>query len=135
MKKLYIYAMVSWLIILVLAVMNGISRDALYRPLIGDTFAHQISTLILVAAIFIVTYIFLSIKGLKFNDVDLIAIGVDWMLATVAFEFLFGYFVAGKSWHSLIADYNVFRGRMWPLVLICLLVAPDIVGRYLNKKK
>jgi len=37
---------------------------------------------------------------------------------TVAFEFLAGHYVFGTPWHQLVADYNIFRGRIWVLVLI-----------------
>ena len=43
---------------------------------------------------------------------------------TVAFEFLAGHYVFGNSWERLIADYDVFRGRIWILVLLMNLLAP-----------
>jgi hypothetical protein len=51
------------------------------------------------------------------------------MLAlTAAFELLFGRYVAGASWESLLADYDLRRGRLWPLVLVTLLLAPWLVS-------
>jgi apolipoprotein N-acyltransferase len=46
------------------------------------------------------------------------------LLATIAFEFGFGHFVAGHSWSKLLADYNVFNGRLWLLVLVWITIMP-----------
>jgi hypothetical protein len=40
------------------------------------------------------------------------------------FELLAGHYVFGNSWEKLLADYNLFRGRIWVLVLIVILFAP-----------
>jgi glyoxylase-like metal-dependent hydrolase (beta-lactamase superfamily II) len=48
---------------------------------------------------------------------------------TVAFEFGFGHFIAGKSWDDLRADYDVFRGRLWVLVLLTTTVAPYLAAQ------
>ena len=47
--------------------------------------------------------------------------GIMWVALTVAFEFLAGHYVFGNSWKRLTADYNVFRGRIWILVLLTAL--------------
>jgi len=41
-----------------------------------------------------------------------ITIGLVWLAMTVAFEFLFGDYVAGHSWDRLLHDYNLFAGRL-----------------------
>ena len=51
-------------------------------------------------------------------------VGTVWVALTVAFEFVAGHYVFGNSWERLIADYNVFRGRIWILVLLMNLFAP-----------
>ena len=50
-------------------------------------------------------------------------------LLTIAFECLFGHYVMGLSWQSIWADYNVFQGRLWPLVLIVTLFGPLLAGK------
>ncbi len=55
---------------------------------------------------------------------DAWAIGLLWILLTVAFEFFFGHYAVGQSWRELLADYNVLRGRVWVLMLLVALVAP-----------
>ena len=45
-------------------------------------------------------------------------------MLTLAFEFLAGHYLFGNSWERLLADYDVARGRIWPLVLIVTFVTP-----------
>jgi hypothetical protein len=46
----------------------------------------------------------------------------------VGFEFRFGHYVMGRSWSRLLADYNLFAGRVWVLVLLTVLCMPLIAG-------
>jgi hypothetical protein len=58
------------------------------------------------------------------------AIWVDiWLTLTVAFEFLFGHYVAKLSWRRLLHDYNLFAGRLWLFVLVAITVAPSVIYR------
>lgn len=54
------------------------------------------------------------------------AVGVGWVALTLAFEFLGGHFLFGKSWTELTVDYNLLAGRIWVLVLVVTLLAPVI---------
>jgi hypothetical protein len=53
-----------------------------------------------------------------------LVVGGVWLGLTLAFEFLGGHFAFGKSWSELFADYDLTRGRIWPLVLIATTLAP-----------
>jgi hypothetical protein len=53
-----------------------------------------------------------------------IAIASLWLCLTVGFEFTFGHYVDRKSWTELLANYNLFDGHLWPLVLASLVCAP-----------
>jgi hypothetical protein len=55
---------------------------------------------------------------------EALLIGVEWVVVTLAFEFLAGHYLFGNSWDRLLADYNVLRGRIWPLVPLTVLLAP-----------
>ena len=48
---------------------------------------------------------------------------------TVAFEFLFGHYVAKRPWRELLRDYNLFAGRVWLVVLVWVTLAPYVVYR------
>jgi hypothetical protein len=51
---------------------------------------------------------------------------------TVLFEFVFGHYVLKTSWEVLLADYRIWQGRLWSLVLIREAIAPVMMGWLVN---
>jgi hypothetical protein len=51
-------------------------------------------------------------------------IGIAWFALTLAFEFLFGHFVAGKPWHEIAQVFDVRKGDLFILALFGTLIAP-----------
>jgi len=129
--RVILYSLGIWPVFVVAAIANGVTRDYFYKPIVGDLASHQISTVIFICIILIITYLFLGRLKASYRNIDLIAIGIIWMIITIIFEFSFGHYVAGHSWDKLIADYNVFKGRIWSLVLLTTLTAPYITGRFI----
>ena len=120
-------ALIIWFALLVVAVVNGAFREALLIPRFGSQAGHIVSTLMLSAAILIVTY--LAVPWIQPGSLrGTIAIGVAWLVLTLAFEFGFGR-VRGKAWAELLVDYDVFKGQIWVLVLITTAVAPYLAAR------
>jgi hypothetical protein len=116
---------VSWIGMVIIAIMNGVIRDALYAKSLGDLRAHQISTFTLI----VLSALYLWLLGLawKIPSPNLaITIGLIWLGLTVAFEFLFGHYVVKQPWARLIQDYNLLKGRIWILVLIWITIAPYV---------
>jgi lysylphosphatidylglycerol synthetase-like protein (DUF2156 family) len=112
----------AWCGLAVLATLNGLSRG-LYAPRMQDDRAHQVSTATLIAAL--VPYVRAVDRRWPIPTTGGAAvIGVTWTAMTVAFEFGFGHYVAKQSWQSLLADYDLPRGRLWPLVLVAIAAAP-----------
>jgi hypothetical protein len=122
-----------WLIFAVFFNLNGISRKLLYEKIAGEYGGHLISTIVGIFAIFIGTYIFLKINNGDYEYLTLFTIGIIWLIMTISFEFLFGHFVIGHSWEKLLADYNIFTGRLWSLVLLSILLSPVIMGSLTKK--
>jgi hypothetical protein len=115
----------AWIVLGIVAVLNGILRNALITPYIGEPGGHVVSTVLLCALIIIITLSL--IKWLDPNSKnDALAIGLLWLLMTVAFEFLAGHFLFGHPWSKLFADYNIANGRIWILVLIATFLAPTL---------
>jgi len=120
-------ALVIWFALLLVAVANGAFREALLIPRFGSQAGHVVSTLMLCAGILIVTY--LAMPWIRPGSLrDAIAIGLAWLVLTLAFEFGFGR-ARGKPWAELLADYDVLRGRIWVLVLVTTAVAPYLAAR------
>ncbi len=122
-----------WFIFVIAAILNGTFRVAFITPRVGEYAGHVISTVIFICVILAGTYLFLGYLDADLSRNDLLLIGALWLVLTVAFEFLFGHYVMGHSWEKLLADYNIFKGRVWVLVLLTTFLAPWLVGTYLRK--
>ena len=120
---------VSWIGMVIIAIMNGVIRDVLYGKRLGELTAHQISTFTLI----VLSGLYLWLLGLAWkipSPNQAITIGLIWLALTVAFEFLFGHYVAKHPWTRLFHDYNIFKGRIWVLVLIWITIAPYVFYRF-----
>lgn len=121
-------SIVVWFLFPLLAVMNGGLRNAVLTPRLGEFGGHVTSTITLCIALLIVTW--LTIGWMRpANSRDAVLIGVRWVLMTVAFEFLAGHYAFGSAWTTLFADYNLFAGRVWLLVLVTSAFAPLLAAR------
>ena len=112
----------AWFGLAGLATANGISRG-LYARRLGDRRAHQVSTATLVAVVLPYARAVERRQPIATAG-DAAGIGVTWLALTVAFEFALGRYVAKQSWPALLADYDLRRGRLWPLALAAVLLAP-----------
>ena len=122
-KRMFSRALAIWLLLLIVAVIKGAIREIFITPRFGEQAGHIGGTAILCAVIILVALF--SISWIGPNDRrEALVVGTVWVALTVAFEFLAGHYVFGNSWERLIADYNVFRGRIWILVLVVNLFAP-----------
>jgi hypothetical protein len=116
---------ILWLPMVIIGIVNGALRNYTYGKCIDELHAHQISTL--TGIIFFGIYVWLvSLKWKIESPNEAIIIGLIWLALTVSFEFLFGHFAMKHEWSRLLADYNIFRGRLWLLVLIWITIAPYI---------
>jgi hypothetical protein len=116
-------ALVVWLAVLVLAVLNGAAREAWLIPQFGEAASRAISTLILCVLVFLVTW--LTIGWIHPTTAgEALRVGAFWLMLTLAFEFLVGHYAFGKDWVVLLEDYDLSRGRIWVLVLVVVLSGP-----------
>jgi len=121
-------ALVVWFGLLVLAIANAGVREALITPSMGASAGHVISTITLCAAILLLSWLTIGWIRPRWSG-DAWAIGGLWFGLTVAFEFLAGHYLFGNPWSRLLEDYNVFRGRVWVLVLLTTALAPFLCAR------
>jgi hypothetical protein len=125
-------SLLIWLVILLLAIINGAFRQAVLIPRMGDPSGHVASTLLLSALVIAATSLALPWVN-PMSTGEAWGVGMIWLVLTVAFEFLAGHYFFGNSWEKLLLDYNITQGRIWPLVLIVTLVAPVLV--YLMRRQ
>jgi hypothetical protein len=102
---------------------NGAARVVVLRPHLGEDRARQVASLSGVALVLLVSWLLVRFSP-GATASQLFSVGVAWLLATVAFEFLVGHFVSGLSWDALLADYDLTRGRLWSLILIAVCLGP-----------
>jgi hypothetical protein len=117
-----IYAL-FWLGMPVMAILNAIIREKVYKDTLGELASHQLSTITLI--IFIGVYTWLVSLGWKIESArQAFTVGGIWLVLTVCFEFSFGRLVMKHPWGRLFHDYNIIKGRVWILVLVWTLLAP-----------
>jgi hypothetical protein len=126
MIKLRYFA--AWFVLLMVAMLNGALRELTYGKYVAELLAHQLSCVIgiLLFAVVIRQYVRL---WPPVSAREAWQIGLFWMALTVAFEFLFFHFVAGHPWEVLLANYDMSAGRLWPLILLWVAVAPYVFYR------
>ena len=122
-------AVVVWLLLLTLAILNGAFREAVLNPVMGRQMGHLVSTLLLSALIIAVAWFAIRWIG-PASPPAAIQIGIAWVALTLAFEFGAGYWLFHKPMAELLYDYNLARGRIWPLVLVATFLSPLLAGKW-----
>ena len=125
---LYLRASLVWLAIIPLAILNGGIRIYWLIPALGEGWAHIASSIILSAVIFVMAWY--TLRHTLGSSRQAMIVGLMWVTFTVLFEFGFGHYVMGHAWTKLLADYNVFQGRVWVLVLVSEFFAPLFAFRF-----
>lgn len=116
-----------WLLIIPLAMLNGLLRDAVLTPIIGEKYALPLSGVILCVLIFLVTLFFIPRLG-RGSKQAYIKIGLLWMLLTVSFEFIFG-FLRGMPFMEMINAYNITTGNLWSVIVLFVGIVPLLVAK------
>jgi hypothetical protein len=120
-------ATLTWLLLFVVMFTNGAIRVLVLQPQLGEALARQLASLSGVALVLLVSWLFVRASP-EAKSAELWWVGVAWLSATVAFEFVFGRLVSGLSWQAPLADYNILRARLWSLILISVCLGPWFWG-------
>lgn len=118
--------LLAWVGLAIVAIANGIVREASYGRHVSELSAHQISTLTGILASGLLVYGLHRVWPLH-SFAQAWSIGLLWLIMTIAFEFGFGHFVAGHSWQRLLADYDLSVGRVWSLFVLWILILPALM--------
>ena len=123
-----------WLLLAVVMSANGIVRELALVPVVGRTRAGVLSAALGIAIILVVTRVAYRSPADQsprtWKQLSPAGVSFLWFGMTVAFEELFGHYVDGKSWTELAANYALWRGQLWPLVLLTVVLAPFLWGRW-----
>lgn len=125
---MYMRALGTWLLIAVAMVFNGAVRELTYGRVTGPGWGHALTSLAGIAIVFGVAHLLVR-RYAGTSTVDWLKVGLLWATLTAGIEFGAGHYLAGASWGDLLADYDLLHGRLWPLVLLSMLLAPIFWSR------
>ena len=124
---LFLKAILIWFVTAIFAVMNGIVRENIFIPYLGESAALPVSGITLSIIIFAITYLSFDLFG-KNGYLSYLYIGMQWVVMTLVFEFIFGHYVIGKSWSELLQVFNILGGNLFILALLVSLFSPILVS-------
>ncbi|WP_372882651.1 hypothetical protein [Psychromonas sp.] len=128
MISIVIKAIGIWLVIVIAAIFNGLFREKILTPLIGARFSLPVSGLLLSLLVLSVAFLFIPLLNEQQQSVYF-AVGMLWVALTLAFEFLFGHFVLGKSWQEIILVFDFRKGELFVVVLLITAVSPWLAAK------
>lgn len=121
--------LLTWIVLAVVMSANGVFRELVLRPALGDR-AAPVGSALLGTLLLLATTRLLFPSLVRASRASLLAVSLALVLATVAFETALGLLVDGRSWRELFGHYALWRGELWPLVLLALALTPFAWGRW-----
>jgi len=117
-----------WLLFIPLAIANGALRDRALLRALGDTPARAISSLTLSILILGLTVLLVKRLGVD-TRAGYLVVGGFWLVLTLLFELSFFVLLMGHPMDELLMDYDIFRGRLWLMVLVTTFFAPLLAAK------
>jgi len=124
-----IKASLTWLLIMLVAIANGIAREALLEPVFGPAIALPLSGILLAMIILLASWLLAPWFG-RARASTWFAIGALWVVLTLLFEYLFGHFVAGMPWREISRVFDVASGNLFLLALLSAALSPWLAARF-----
>jgi len=115
-------ALLSWLVLLAVAFLNGALRQLAYPSTLGDFAARQVSTGVGAVGLGVAIWFLLRRWPLA-TARKAWATGALWAALTVLFELALVR-GTGRPWDDVLGQYALWEGSLWPLLLLWILAAP-----------
>ena len=128
MVEILLKATGIWFVIVIVAIFNGIFREKILVNLIGSKLALPLSGVLLAILVFLITLIFIPFIGSSVAK-TYVWIGLFWLILTLSFEFLFGHFLAKKTWHEIMQVFNIKNGNLFIFVLFVTVISPWLAAK------
>ncbi len=109
-------AILVWLLIVVLAVVNGLLREFMLVPYLGAQWALPTSGIILSLLVLLACFYLQPWVGFK-TSTEAYLVGLTWVVLTLSFEFIFGHYILQQPWSEIAQVFNVKAGNLFVLVL------------------
>jgi len=123
----YFKAILIWLLIAPIAIMNGGLRIYVTEPLLGVQVALPLSSIILSVLILALAYLLIPRIG-KCKRKEYIAIGAIWFVLTNALDLLFTLLENGTI-SDYIRMFDVTSGSLWAVVVLVCFISPMLVAK------
>jgi hypothetical protein len=117
-----------WFVMLAAAILNGLLRDYLLTPLMGTSIALPVSGLVLSFLVLLIAWLLIPFTGVARPQACLL-LGLFWVVLTLAFEYLFGHYVAGRPWQDIHRIFNPIEGDLFSVVLVVTALSPWLAAR------
>lgn len=124
--------LLMWLLFIPVPIINGTLREFWYKKFLSELGTNITGTLVLSLTFLLYVYLFFRNDISDFSTKQLIVMGAIWLVMTLIFEFGMGL-LAGRSWNYMLADYNLMKGKLWPLFLVILFLSPFIIRLIVRK--
>jgi hypothetical protein len=116
--------LLAWLVLLAVGFSNGVLRQAGYARFFSDPTAHQLSAATFVVLEGVAIWL-LTRRWPLASAAQAWRVGAAWLVLTFLFETGMGV-AQGLPWSRIFGDYALWEGRLWPLLLAFILVAPRL---------
>jgi len=123
----YFKAVLIWLLITPLAILNGGLRDFVVEPLLGSI-ALPLSAVLLSIMVFVMAY-FLIPKIGRCTAIEYMLIGVVWFILTNAFDLVMIVFIENGSITDFFKMFDITTGNLWSVVVLVCLLSPILVAK------
>ena len=121
-------ALLVWLVIIAAESVNGTLRTLYLAPVIGDFPARRVGVFVAIGLIFLITLAFTRWMGAR-TRVQLLGIGVMWVVLTVMFEVALGRGVFRYDWSRILSDYDLSHGGLMAFGLLAMVFTPLLAAR------
>jgi hypothetical protein len=124
---IFLKALCLWLIMVLLAIVNGFFRDSVLTSRIGEKRSLPLSGVLLSVSILLIVFISIPIFG-NLSGLTYLLIGVLWFSLTLTFETVFVRLVRRQSWAELFQVFNLKEGNLFLLILVVTLFSPYLIA-------
>ena len=121
--NIFLKTAMLWFVIALFAIINGIFRENVLAPYLGETVALPVSGVNLSMIIFTIMYLSIHMFG-KNKYRTYLYIGIQLVTMTLLFEFIFGHYVLKNSWSELLQVFNILEGNLFIIALLVSFASP-----------
>jgi hypothetical protein len=109
---------------------NGVIREMVIKHFIDEPWAHHLSAFTAIVLFGVYGWLMRDHLDLRSTS-DSIMIGVYWLVLTIVAEtFIVGRLLGKHSWQTILANYDIFSGNLWPLVVIWVAILPYLLFKW-----